>query len=640
MGKIHILDERVAGMIAAGEVVERPSSIIKELCENSIDSGATSISISITQGGIRSIRVSDNGSGIAPEDMPLTVIKHATSKLKTSEDLEKIYTMGFRGEALYSISAVSMMKISSRQKGSEYGTELTVNGGKPEEPVTAGIPEGTTVAVDNLFYNTPARLKFLKKPSVEAAHITELVSKLILSHPEISFRYISNGDVIFHSSGNGSLKDAIMLIYGEEAANRLINVEGSFGTLKITGYIGQPDLSYRTKKYSNLFVNDRYIKDETVFEAVERGYGERLLKGSHPFYVLKILMPSADVDVNVHPNKLFVHFRDERAVAYLTENAVYDAITKRETVRHVEMDAPLPAPVKDLACETEIKQEFHKAAENKIVDGPDEESILKEEAQSLFAEKNIYPQVSYESSFKQYSDYADKENYEYVKSEPAPIEKPYDIKALYKEEIKEELQKAPQEAPLFSQSTFSYKIIGVLFSTYIIIESGENAYIIDQHALHERLLYDKFVKASEKSGIINLLISETITLNHTESVAISDNIELLKSMGYDIEPFGPLSFKVNAVPSVCGNTDVKGMIYEIAHELSFGAHNPAVKRDKVAKAACKAAIKGGDVITEEQITTFLKQLDDTSAIPHCPHGRPIFTVLTKAALEKSFKRRV
>lgn len=260
--------------------------------------------------------------------MPLTVIKHATSKLKTSEDLEKIYTMGFRGEALYSISAVSMMKISSRQKGSEYGTELTVNGGKPEAPITAGIPEGTTVAVDNLFYNTPARLKFLKKPSVEAAHITELVSKLILSHPEISFRYISNGDVIFHSSGNGSLKDAIMLIYGEEAANRLINVEGSFGTLKITGYIGQPDLSYRTKKYSNLFVNDRYIKDETVFEAVERGYGERLLKGSHPFYVLKISMPSTDVDVNVHPNKLFVHFRDERAVAYLTENAVYDAITK------------------------------------------------------------------------------------------------------------------------------------------------------------------------------------------------------------------------------------------------------------------------------------------------------------------------
>ena len=640
MGKIHILDERVAGMIAAGEVVERPSSIIKELCENSIDSGATSISISITQGGIRSIRVSDNGSGIAPEDMPLTVIKHATSKLKTSEDLEKIYTMGFRGEALYSISAVSMMKISSRQKGSEYGTELTVNGGKPEEPVTAGIPEGTTVAVDNLFYNTPARLKFLKKPSVEAAHITELVSKLILSHPEISFRYISNGDVIFHSSGNGSLKDAIMLIYGEEAANRLINVEGSFGTLKITGYIGQPDLSYRTKKYSNLFVNDRYIKDETVFEAVERGYGERLLKGSHPFYVLKILMPSADVDVNVHPNKLFVHFRDERAVAYLTENAVYDAITKRETVRHVEMDAPSPAPVKDITYETEIKQEFRKTTENKLVDGSDEESILKEEAQRLFAEKNIYPQVSYESSFKQYSDYANKEDYEYVKSEPAPIEKPYDIKALYQEEVKDELQKAPQEAPLFSQSTFSYKIIGVLFSTYIIIESGENAYIIDQHALHERLLYDKFVKANEKSGIINLLISETITLNHTESVAISDNIELLKSMGYDIEPFGPLSFKVNAVPSVCGNTDVKGMIYEIAHELSFGAHNPAVKRDKVAKAACKAAIKGGDVITEEQITAFLKQLDDTSAIPHCPHGRPIFTVLTKASLEKSFKRRV
>lgn len=640
MGKIHILDERVAGMIAAGEVVERPSSIIKELCENSIDSGATSISISITQGGIRSIRVSDNGSGIAPEDMPLTVIKHATSKLKTSEDLEKIYTMGFRGEALYSISAVSMMKISSRQKGSEYGTELTVNGGKPEAPITAGIPEGTTVAVDNLFYNTPARLKFLKKPSVEAAHITELVSKLILSHPEISFRYISNGDVIFHSSGNGSLKDAIMLIYGEEAANRLINVEGSFGALKITGYIGQPDLSYRTKKYSNLFVNDRYIKDETVFEAVERGYGERLLKGSHPFYVLKISMPSTDVDVNVHPNKLFVHFRDERAVAYLTENAVYDAITKRETVRHVEMDNPSPAPVKDIAYETEIKQEFNKATENKIVDGLDEESILKEEAQRLFAEKNIYPQVSYESSFKQYSDCADKEDYEYVKSEPAPIEKPYDIKALYQKEVKEELQKTPQEAPLFSQSAFSYKIIGVLFSTYIIIESGENAYIIDQHALHERLLYDKFVKANEKSGIIHLLISETITLNHTESVAISDNIELLKSMGYDIEPFGPLSFKVNAVPSVCGNTDVKGMIYEIAHELSVGAYNPAVKRDKVAKAACKAAIKGGDVITEEQITTFLKQFVDTSAIPHCPHGRPIFTVITKASLEKSFKRRV
>ena len=666
MGKIKILDEIIAGRIAAGEVVERPSSIIKELVENSIDAGATSVSIAIQDGGIRSIRVTDNGNGISKEDMPLTVIKHATSKLAKLSDLESIYTMGFRGEALFSISAVSMMKISSRIKNAEAGSELIANGGKVLSISDAGVPEGTTVSVENLFYNTPARLKFLKKPSVEAANITDLVSKFILSHPEISIRYSSNGSVIYHSAGNGDLKDCISLLYGRETALRIIPLSGQFGAIKISGFIGQPDLTFKNKKHGTIFVNNRYIKSDIVESAILKGYGERLLKGTHPFYCIKIDMPVEDVDVNVHPNKLFVHFKDDHAVEYIVYNAVYQAISTRETTSYVDLE-PVKRSNRPLENE-ENKNEI----DNGVESSQEKQSVYinsnltdfnpqKDQGASVFIPEidNVKDDNAIEKSKNEISFLQAKSEFDSMRSEQIS-DKPISArqfscssyepsksevtelfsKLVSNDESKEEKQ-AKKEIPIFSESAFSYKIVGTLFSTYILVECGDTVYIIDQHALHERLLYDELTKKTKNPAILHLLVSEVVTLSHSESVVLQDNLDVLRQMGYEIEPFGPMTFKIDAVPKLCGSLDIRGMIGEIAAELSFGANaNIDIQRDKIARAACKAAIKGGDALTDEQIKAFLKEADATGAIPHCPHGRPIFTAITKVQLEKSFKRRV
>ncbi len=651
MAKIRILDELVAGRIAAGEVVERPASIVKELTENSIDSGADAISISIHEGGIRSIRVTDNGGGISKEDMPLTVIKHATSKLEKLSDLESIYTMGFRGEALFSISAVSMMKISSKTEDDELGCELISNGGKVVRITEAGVPKGTTVSVENLFFNTPARLKFLKKPSVEAAAITDLVAKLILSHPEISIKYLNNDTVIYHSSGNGSLKDCIALIYGRQAADRLIEVNSKFGDIELNGYICQPDISYKTRKNGTVFVNNRFIHSDLIESAVMRGYGERFLKGTFPLFCLKLSMPAGEVDVNVHPNKLLVHFRDDRAIDYLVYNAIKTVIDEKETVPVMKLDEE---PPKEDIEKSEIPQKQEEYTYTPIenierviqADMPKEpqkadeadEEVSGEETAKIFSEMRLQNEIEHSpktNEARQYAMMSEPDTSSYIdasfldmlnagiaKSEGTPAEK-------------------AEEIPIFRESGFSYKLIGILFNTYALAECGEKVYVIDQHALHERLLYDELSAKSKTPAIIHLLMPEVLTLSHSESVVLEDNMTLLSEMGYEIEPFGPLTYKIEAIPKPCGDLNIRQMMGEIIAQLSFGSNQPLeLRRDKIALASCKAAVKGGDALTGEQIRGFLQRMDESGGIPHCPHGRPIYTVITKAQLEKSFKRRL
>lgn len=641
MGIIKILDETVAGRIAAGEVVERPASIVKELVENSIDAKATSISISIIDGGIRSIRVADNGNGIAKEDMPLTIIKHATSKLKDFSDLEKLYTMGFRGEALFSISAVSMLKITSRRKCDDFASEIIVHGGKTVSLGDAGAPEGTTVLVENLFYNTPARLKFLKKPSLEASAITDLVSRLILSHPEISIKYTVNNNLIYHSSGNGILKDCIMMIYGREAANMLIPLEGKFADSEVSGFIGQPELAYKTKKNGTIFVNNRYIKSEMIDNAVLRGYGERFLKGTHPLYCIKIKTPKEDVDVNVHPNKLFVHFRDDAAIEYLVYNTIKQAITVGEKSKSIyleESDEKMPSSlekqeISSFYTQTAPKSELLSAAndESKQIEKHVSDSELSdEEVKAAFSNIREECIADDKKAFRQYADI-----FQSAPDEYSPM--------LFSDIIKEDASSydVKEEIPLFKEKAFSYKYIGSLFNTYALAECGEVVYVIDQHALHERLLYDELKESAKNPPHIHLLLAEVVVLSHTESVILEDNLQILREMGFEIENFGPLTYKINAVPKPCSKLDIPLMLRDILNELSFNSDNTLdYLKDKIARAACKAAVKGGDIITEQQVRYFLKQLDDTGGVPHCPHGRPIYTVITKAQLEKSFKRKV
>lgn len=617
MGKIRILDETISGRIAAGEVVERPASIVKELIENSIDAGATSIAVSITDGGIRSIRVSDNGSGIAREDMPLTVIKHATSKIRSLSDLDAIYTMGFRGEALSSISAVSMMKIRSKTTDAELGTELSAKGGKVESIREAGLPDGTVVLVENLFYNTPARLKFLKKPGTEATAVSAVIADQIIAHPEISFQYTSNGQLIYHSPGNGELMDAIISVEGVGIRANLAEVNIRLNEISIKGYLSLPSISFK-RNNGRVYVNTRAIRSNIVSDAVLNAYGQRLLKGSFPYYVLHMSMPPRDVDVNVHPNKLQVHFRDDNAVAYVVSAGVDEALSKSLYTPVVEFRAPEeqrpaepPKTVPEVIYES-VKPVIHERIPVSE-ELPTEEALKEvtaEMARSMEADRNSL------FDFSQFSDL----------SEPA------------KEEPAEEIFEQPK---IFTELV-NYHVLGAVFNTYILVEAEDTLYLVDQHAAHERLVYDQLKSfALEDVPVQRFLISDVVHFSHEEAQIIEENMEMLKKMGIELEPFGSLSYKIDAVPQIVSGVKPAVLIRDILDELTGSrVSGSVILADKIAKAACKRAVKAGQALPPDVLSQLVREFIASGTIPNCPHGRPIAIALTRKQLEKSFGRRL
>ena len=609
MGKIFVLDEKISGRIAAGEVVERPASIVKELAENSIDAGATSIAIAISEGGIKSIRVSDNGGGIAKEDMPLTIIKHATSKIRSLEDLDCIYTMGFRGEALASIAAVSMMKIRSKTPDSELGCELSVRGGKVEHLHEIGLPDGTVILVENLFFNTPARLKFLKKPAAEAAAISAVVADLIIAHPEISFQYTSNGAAIYHSPGNGSLVDAILSVEGMQLRPNLSEIDITFRDIKVKGYLSMPSLSFK-RSSGRVYVNTRPIRSNVCSNAVINAYGQRLLKGSFPYYVLHISMPAEDVDVNVHPNKLQVHFRDDNAISYVISEGVDIALQKGLYTPVVEL------PKQEQAYEPlrrEIAAEPARTTEKPVytIKTDDTEEDLSKVSEMLkssaFADQNTM-------ELRQFSDII-----EIKQPEPEKFEQP----------------------KIFTQLA-DYNIIGTAFNSFIIVEAEDTLYLVDQHAAHERLVYDELRNSAiEDVPVQRFLISDVVHFSHEEARIIDENIDLLRKIGIEIEPFGSLSYKIDAIPEVISGVNPSVLIRDIVDELNDGMRlGSTILMDKIAKAACKRAVKAGWELPPSTVSALVRSFIETGSIPNCPHGRPIAIALTKQQLEKSFRRRV
>ena len=617
MGKIRILDETISGRIAAGEVVERPASIVKELIENSIDAGATSIAVSITDGGIRSIRVSDNGSGIAREDMPLTVIKHATSKIRSLSDLDAIYTMGFRGEALSSISAVSMMKIRSKTADAELGTELSAKGGKVESIREAGLPDGTVVLVENLFYNTPARLKFLKKPGTEATAVSAVIADQIIAHPEISFQYTSNGQPIYHSPGNGELMDAIISVEGVGIRANLAEVNIRLNEISIKGYLSLPSISFK-RNNGRVYVNTRAIRSNIVSDAVLNAYGQRLLKGSFPYYVLHMSMPPRDVDVNVHPNKLQVHFRDDNAVAYVVSAGVDEALSGSLYTPVVEFSAPEerkpaepPKTAPEVICES-VKPVIHEPIPVSEELPPEEalKEVTAEMARSMEADRNSL------FDFSQFSDL----------SEPA------------KEEPAEEIFEQPK---IFTELV-NYHVLGAVFNTYILVEAEDTLYLVDQHAAHERLVYDQLKSfALEDVPVQRFLISDVVHFSHEEAQIIEENMEMLKKMGIELEPFGSLSYKIDAVPQIVSGVKPAVLIRDILDELTGSrVSGSVILADKIAKAACKRAVKAGQALPPDVLSQLVREFIASGTIPNCPHGRPIAIALTRKQLEKSFGRRL
>lgn len=530
MSKIHLLSEIISNRIAAGEVVERPASIIKELVENSVDAGATSIAISIFDGGIKRIRVTDNGGGIAKEDFPLTVVKHATSKILTLSDLNSIESMGFRGEALASICAVSKITIKSRTRNAISGNELYAAGGKVEYIKDAGLPEGTSVTVDELFFNTPVRLKFLKKPAAETAVITDLVGRLILAYPSISIRYSANDREVFHSPGSGDLTDAVLAVFGSSIRPHLIPLDFAYRGLRIGGLIGRPQLSFKSSKNGSVFVNSRYIKSPAIQSAIMSAYGERFLKGAYPFYAVFINMDASEIDVNVHPNKMQVHFSDENAVVFAVSAAVGEALRSDISTPIFDISDSRKNKGTDTAASS-LSSLHSKGAVQLDIPARYNDGFRKE----IKIQQRAFSSLQ---KFEHNNDDRDKNNSDKNAAFPAAVVEPdtaskrTDITAAVIDSQPESVPEREQVMPIHElrQSGISYKVLGAAFSAYLMVESGDTVYLIDQHAAHERMIYDALIEGYRRGGAaIQAIIPEEIVLTAEDIEIIDENLELFQN---------------------------------------------------------------------------------------------------------------
>ncbi|MBQ6003685.1 MAG: DNA mismatch repair endonuclease MutL [Clostridia bacterium] len=631
MAKIQLLNENVSSRIAAGEVVERPASVVKELVENSIDAGAKNISVSVTEGGLRSITVSDNGEGMSREDLPLSVLKHATSKIYTLQDLEHINSMGFRGEALSSIAAVSMVEIRTKTPDDELGTILVNKGGRTESIKDAGLSDGTTVTVENLFFNTPARKKFMRKPSLETAYINDILSKLVLSHPDISFRFTSDGKVQLQSPGNGVLRDAVYSIYGTELKDQLIDIDYSFNSIFVRGVIGLPSLTYRTMRHGTLFINSRYVKNDFVFLNIKKAYGERLMKHNFPFYVLNIIMPPEDVDVNVHPTKMAVDFRDKNEIEYVITNAVGNALNKNEYAKEISFSSSYR--------KKEEKAPTENSAFIRRYDGKTEDKSASEQTHN----PNTKPAArdKYRPDPKKYEnietiinlskEISDRGREEEDISDQPPLNEAFNIPT------NTETGSKPVQS-LFSDD-ISFRVAGTIFKTYIVVECPpDTVYLIDQHAAHERKIYDELMKSVLEKKVSQRLLSPIrFEVSAEERYLILENMDVIKDMGFDFSDEGEGYFDLIEYPQVLGQENIRQTFQDMIKQMDEGG-SFEIRKDKIAKGACKRAIKGGMDISEADIKELILTIRKTGTIPHCPHGRPLSIALTRSELEKTFGR--
>lgn len=656
MGRIIILDENTSNKIAAGEVVERPASVVKELTENSIDAGATNISVDIKNGGISYIKVTDNGSGMEEDDVELAFERHATSKIKRAEDLDSIITMGFRGEALASIAAVSSVELQTRTAGSTYGMYVHINGGVLKEVRQTGCPVGTTFIIKDLFFNTPARYKFLKKDSTEAGYISDTITRIALGNPDIAFRLTSGKMQLVNTPGNNDLKSTVFSIYGREIIKDLIAVDYQDDKFKITGYIGKPESSRANRNYQSLYINKRYIKSKLVSYAVEQAYASILMKNKFPFYVLNIELNPHLVDANVHPNKMDVRFADE---SYLSK-ALYMAVSK--SLSSGSLFNPVSMPEKDREIfkfkNTEPEKVFvqeqlirhgevHNSNASSIIDSSiikenktaknnsDEIRILTEALEPLKRTdlgKGIYGSVSAERH-ESLNIPGNITSHNTQNTEPI-------FRIMEKET--HELEAAEEASQNTEIELTQMKYIGQAFSTYIILQDNAELVLIDQHAAHERILYEKLkTKFESQDNTTQLLLEPSVVqLQAIEHNAVKFQEELLNRIGFIFEDFGNNSIIIRGVPYMLEGSAPKDIFLEITDKL-LQAVNPVKSplADEIMHTiACKAAIKANKKLNDPEVQQLLTDLSNTGKRYTCPHGRPTIIRLTKYEIEKMFKR--
>lgn len=719
MGKIVLLDDSTINKIAAGEVIERPASVVKEVMENSIDAGATSITVEIRNGGISYIRVTDNGKGIMQDDLEIAFERHATSKLRSAEDLDEIKSMGFRGEALASIASIAKVSLISKTADSDTGYEVIVEGGKILSKNEIGCPNGTSITIENLFYNTPVRYKFLKKDFTESGYIEDVVTRIALVHPEIAIKLINTGKTIIQTSGNGDIKPVIYNIYGKEIADNLIDIEYTYDDIVVKGVIGKPVISRSNRSNQLFFVNKRYVKDKTLSGAAEQAFKGFVTIGKHGFLVLNIEMNPRKVDVNVHPAKLEVRFQEETKIFKAIYHAIRDGLLKGDLVA-------------DTSSIDRIDSEKTKYSIEKIKENPqietnntnfrdilrddrvedkkeiqDSEKTTEETFEDVMAKlkrmQSIVKTVKEENKEETVEQTTESIHInESESSESDNVKEDKDIEnkkeniqnklETLKQEIQEELPKkqelksdtefmemyektfgiainkkedndndqlnvSNEFKPITKQDNVSvfeenskystkpvYKFIGIAFNTYIIIEMQSDLYIIDQHAAHERIMYEKIKQNYYSNSTKNsqlMLLPDIITLTHKEMGIYKDNKDMFQKAGFMVEEFGENTIKLSGVPDVLIDLETKELFLETLDEINTVARTAKqeIEEKFIATVACKAAVKAHMALSKEEVT---KLLDKLLQLPNpftCPHGRPTAIRMTKNDIEKKFSRR-
>ena len=634
---IQVLDQATINQIAAGEVVERPSSVVKELMENAIDAGATAITVEIRDGGIGFIRITDNGCGISKKELPLAFLRHSTSKIRSAEDLLTVSSLGFRGEALSSIAAVSQVELITKTGDSLTGTRYQIEGGVEKSLEEVGAPDGTTFISRNLFFNTPARRKFLKTATTEGAHVADLVEKIALSHPEISIRLIVNNQNKLHTSGNHNLKDIVYTIYGREITANLIPIQVEHDMFRVTGFIGKPVIARGNRNFENYFINGRYIKSGLISKAIEDGYKSYMMQHKYPFTMLHFQVEPEYIDVNVHPSKMELRFKDGETLYRLVQEAVSEALGGKELIPQVTLtekrkdetiQIPEPKAVSEQKTTGEPKPVFEPKITSKPQVIPEPFEVKRKAVMGISEKRPVYPQPSPKSE-------------PIPKSEPAPKSEP-----IPKSEPT--LKSEPKQMEMFDdrllsqKARFHHRLIGQVFDTYWLVEYNDHLYMIDQHAAHEKVLFEKTFASLKSREYTSQFISPPIilSLSMQEADLLKRHMDVFSQVGFEIEPFGGNEYAVRAVPDNLFSLAQKDLLMEMIDGLNedSGAGSSETIYNKIAVMSCKAAVKGNRCLSEREANELIDQLLNLENPYACPHGRPTIVSISRYEMEKKFKR--
>jgi len=635
MSKIALLTQETIDKIAAGEVVERPSSVVKELVENAIDAKATAITVEIKEGGISFIRISDNGCGIDKAEVPLAFLRHSTSKIRNVEDLLSVSSLGFRGEALSSIAAVSRVELITKTPEALTGVRYQIEGSKEIALEEIGAPDGTTFLIKDLFYNTPARKKFLKSAQTEGSYIADMVEKLALSHPDISFKFIQNNQTKLHTSGNGNIKDLIYHVFGREISASLLPVELENDLFCVKGYIGKPVITRGNRNYEIYFINGRYIKSNLLSKAIEEAYKSFLMQHQYPFCVLYFEFKSESLDVNVHPTKMELRFDNNTEVYQLLCDGLYEVLSRKEMIPEVpvteekkvsvvrEYKEAIPEPFEERRL-NQIRASVHKDSpyEVKYPGFTSRSDVCVAERPSFKAHASILDKVKSEES------YAVSDTQKQTKADDVKYEN-ITLESLSSEFLTKDAKK-------------KHRIIGQLFKTYWLVEFEDKLFIVDQHAAHEKVLYERTMSTLKEKEYTSQTISPPIvlSLDAQEILMLEKYKDQIARMGYEVESFGGKEYMISAIPANLFHVDMKDLFIEMLDDFSnlSGRETPELILEKVASMSCKAAVKGNQTLSYSEFDALVEELLTLDNPYNCPHGRPTIISMTKYEIEKKFKR--